>query len=251
MFLGVRPAQQARFAFHHTLHAQMGRRFVALLANDRGQHVSHQKRERMLEQGVSPARAHDFDQGFRRSAEIVDMGEFDALAQDFDGAAGHADFGIAPAALALRELAQVAAAFEPDRAQVSVHFLQGGVAAHLQIEPETGIVGVLHAQVKQRLIGALGSRRFFERALIGRAGAQMAGDGAFADLLGAKRADAFGLGLSRHDGVGAQFSSNFGIQANGALTSRQIHDICLTSRQRACRRLGGAFGRATRAADVS
>src|SRR5918999_5552354 len=52
------------------------------------------------------------------------------------------------------ELTQVSAALQPDGPQVLVQLLQGGRAAHLQVQPEIVLPGILYAQMVERLFVA-------------------------------------------------------------------------------------------------
>ena len=83
------------------------------------------------------------------------------------------------------EGAQVAAALQPDLAQIEIQILQGRVAAHLQVQPVVAAPGILHLQMVERLIlAALGIGR--DNGLLAlRAGAQMARQPAAGNLFAA------------------------------------------------------------------
>ena len=69
----------------------------------------------------------------------------------------------------------MAAALQPDGSQVVVQFLERAEAAHLQVEPEVGVMGVLHEQVVQWLGGDVLLFRLLDGGASGGARAQVLG----------------------------------------------------------------------------
>src|SRR5918999_1832350 len=80
------------------------------------------------------------------------MGQLNARLEDLPHPSSLADLSASPATKG--ELTQVSAALQPDRPQVIVQLLQGGRAAHLQIQPEIVLPGILYAQMVERLFVA-------------------------------------------------------------------------------------------------
>src|ERR687892_458991 len=75
------------------------------------------------------------------------MGQLNARLEDLPHSSSLADLSTTKG-----ELTQVSAALQPDGPQVIVQFLQGGRAAHLQVQPEIILLGILYAQVVERLL---------------------------------------------------------------------------------------------------
>src|SRR5579871_2903941 len=87
----------------------------------------------------------------------------------------------------------MSATLQPDGPQITIQFLERRGTAHLQIQPELPSIGILNAQMVQRLCFAALAVRFCNDRLALRARLQMAGHARLIRLMPAIAALGFGL----------------------------------------------------------
>ncbi len=98
--------------------------------------------------GIALTYAGRLDERRRLGAEVVDMCHLRAGTEDLGNLPAHADLFTSPAPDG--ELAHMATALQPDRAQVVVELLHRCRSVHLQMQPVVAVVFPLHLKMDQR-----------------------------------------------------------------------------------------------------
>ena len=185
------------------------RRLPAFLANCFRHLVSRQQYNRVFGSRLPFPETHHFDVCLRCGAEVVEMAQHQPWLKNRIGLARLTYFITLPPPDG--EHTQVAAAFQPDSAQVVIQLGERGRTAHFQVEPEVLVMSILHAQMPQRFDRAVTGFGRLEVLQALRAFSQVFGYAASGEDFATVGAGAVGFGFSRHRVFSNSFQLDNGI----------------------------------------